>query len=53
MELSSSNVKKFLIFSKNKAFLIFRETEIPKKIRYISENGNPPKISYIPGNKTF
>ena len=27
MKLSSSNIKKFLIFSQTKAFLIFQETE--------------------------
>ena len=32
MELSNSNIKKFLIFSQKKAFLIFRETETPKKL---------------------
>ena len=31
--------KKFLIFSQNKAFLIFRKTETPKNILYISGNG--------------
>ena len=30
MELSSSNIKKFLIFSQKKAFLTFWETETPK-----------------------
>ena len=32
MELSNTNIKKFLIFSEKKGFLIFRETETPKKI---------------------
>ena len=30
MELSSSNIKKFLTFSQEKAVLIFQETETPK-----------------------
>ena len=69
MELSGSNIKKFLIFSQKKAFLIFRETETPKKflifqemeLSYISRSGNPKKflifqemeLSYISGNGTF
>ena len=40
MELSGSNVKKFLIFSQKKAFLIFWEKETSKQISYISGNGN-------------
>ena len=36
MELSGSDIKKFLIFSQKKAFLIFWET-----IPYFSRNGNP------------
>ena len=52
MELSSSNIKKLLIFSQIKTFLIFRETEIPKKflifqetkLSYTSGNGNPKKL---------
>ena len=31
MELSSSNIKKFLIFSQKKTVLMFREMETPKK----------------------
>ena len=46
MELSSSNIKKFLLFSQKKAFLIFQETES----FYTSGNGNPEKIPYISGN---
>ena len=49
MELSSSNIKKFLIFSQKKAFLIFREIELS----YISGNGNTEKIPYISGNGIF
>ena len=37
MELSCSNIKKCLIFSQNKAFLIFRETETPKKFFIFQE----------------
>ena len=43
MELSGSNIKKFLIFSQKKAFLIFQEMEL----FYILGNGNPRKIPYI------
>ena len=35
MEVPSSNIKKFLIFSQKRAFLIFRETEIPKKRNFL------------------
>ena len=49
MELSISNIKKFLIFSQKKAFLIFREIELPN----ILENGNPEKSSYISESGTF
>ena len=46
MELSGTNIKKSLIFSQKNAFLIFQETETPKKflifqereLFYISEN---------------
>ena len=52
MELSNSNIKKFLIFFQKKAFLIFREMETLKKfpiflevrLSYISGNGNPKKF---------
>ena len=52
MDLSSSNIKKILIFSQKKAFLRFRQTETPKKfiifleteLSYISGNGNSKKI---------
>ena len=46
MELSSSNIKKSLIFSQKKAFLIFREM----KLSYILGNRNPEKILYISEN---
>ena len=61
MELSSSNIKKFLIFSAkesfcyisgNGTFLYFRKWK-PRKNSYISQNGNPEKIRYILGNRTF
>ena len=42
-ELSSSNIKKFLIFSQKKAFLYFGKQKL-RKISYISENGNPKKF---------
>ena len=47
MELSRSNFKNFL------HFLVFQETETPKKIPYISGNENPKKASYISRNGTF
>ena len=40
MELSSSNIKKFLILLQKKAFLIFQKMELS----YILGNGNPEKI---------
>ena len=43
-ELSSSNIKKNLVFSQKKAFLISREMETPKKIPYISRNVSPKKM---------
>ena len=43
MEHSRSKIKKFLIFSQKKGFLIFREMEI----FYILGNGNPEIIPYI------
>ena len=58
MELSSSNIKKLLIFSQKKAisgngtFLYFRKRR-PWKKSYIRENGNPVKIIYISGNGAF
>ena len=57
MELSSSNIRKFLIFSQTKAFLIFWEMELSssnifsiESFSYISGNGNPEKILYISGS---
>ena len=49
MKLSSSNIKKFLIFPQKKAFLIFWETEL----FYILRNENPEKISYIFSKESF
>ena len=40
MELSGSNIKKFLIFFQKKAFFIFQETELS----YISGNRNHQKL---------
>ena len=37
MELFSSNIKKFRIFSQKIAFLMFWETETPKKILIFEE----------------
>ena len=39
MHLSSTNIKKFILFSQKKAFPIFWETDIPQKIPYASGNG--------------
>ena len=53
MERSNSNIKKPLIFSQKKSFLIFHETEAPppahlqKKILMFQE----AKLSYISGNR--
>ena len=49
MGLSNSSIKKFLIFSQKKAFLIFRDMEL----YYILGKGNPEKVPYILGNGTF
>ena len=38
MELYSSNIKKFLIFSQKKAFLRFRESEIPSSLYWRKPN---------------
>ena len=68
MKLSCTNIKKSLIFSQKKAFLIFQETELfifqwietpeefiiysRKKAFYILENKTPKKILYISGGIT-
>ena len=49
MGLSSSNIKKFLIVSQKKAFLIFQEM----KLCYILENRNPPKNLSIFSEESF
>ena len=49
MEISGSDIKKFLIFSQKKAFLIFQQMELS----YVSRNGNTEKIPYFSGNGTF
>ena len=46
MKLSSSDIKKFLIFSQKKAVLIFQETETPKKFLIFQET----ELSYISGS---
>ena len=60
MELSDSNIKKFLIFSQKKAFLTFQETETPQKFLIFQETElsqeelpKPPKakIPYISQKK--
>ena len=43
MELSGSNIKKFIIFSQNKAFPIFWETEALKKFLIFHEK----ELSFI------
>ena len=40
MKLSSSSIKKFLIFSQKKSFLIFHETETPQKFFIFQEMKN-------------
>ena len=37
MELPTSNIKKCLIFSQSKAFLIFQETKTPEKLLIFSQ----------------
>ena len=49
MELCSPNTEKILMFSQKKAVLILQKMELS----YISENGNTKKIPYISGKKTF
>ena len=46
MELSDPNIKKFLIFSQKKTFLIFKETKNPEKILALQET----ELTYISGN---
>ena len=46
MELSGSNIKKFLIFSQKKAFLIFLKKKTPKKSLIFREK----ELSYISGS---
>ena len=60
MELFSPKIKKVLIFSQKKAFLIFREIKLFNKTSYISRGNfwalkkkkNTEKISYISWNGT-
>ena len=49
MELSDSNIKKFIIFFHEKAFVIFRETETSKKFFIFQET----KLPCVSGNETF
>ena len=49
MELSGSNIKKFLIFSQKKTFLVFRETETPKKVFVFQET----ELFYILGKLLY
>ena len=67
MKLSNSNIKKILIFSQKKAFLIFPEMEpctfqsklekeeksIRRKFYYTSRNVNPEKTSDIFSKESF
>ena len=63
MDLSRPDIKKYLIFSQKKDFLIFWEMQLFKKNflyfrRELSELGKLKKnsseqISYISGNETF
>ena len=46
VKLSSTNIKKFLVFSQNKALLIFQEKKTSKKIFIFQE----VELSYISGN---
>ena len=61
MELSSSKIKKFLIYQEMELSYILGNGN-PEKIlyifskesfSYISGNGNPKKILYISGSRTF
>ena len=47
MELSSSNIKKFLIFSQKQAFLKFWKMKTSKKFLMFQET----ELSYISGNR--
>ena len=45
MELSSTNIKKFVIISQKKTFLIFRENETSKKFLIFQETELMNKIT--------
>ena len=47
MRIPGSNIKKFLIFSQKKDFLIFQEMETSKKSLIFQET----ELSYILGNR--
>ena len=49
MELSLSNIKKFLVFFQEKDFPIFRETESPEKFLIFQETETLKKF-YISGS---
>ena len=49
MELSSSNIKNFLVFSQKKVFLIIRETKPPKKFFIFQET----ELSFISGSNNL
>ena len=49
MELSSYNINKFLMFSQSKAFLIFQEMELCYMLGY----GNPERNSLHFGKQNF
>ena len=48
-EVSSSNIKEILMFSQKKGFLVFRETETPKKFLVIRK----PTIFIIQETETL
>ena len=58
MELSSSNIRKFLVFREMELFCVLGNGNLEKipyifskeSFSYISGNRNPPKIIYISGN---
>ena len=62
MELFSSKIKKFLAFSQKRAFFIFRDMKLFKKLLIYQEKTShaqkaklthSDKISYVLGNEDF
>ena len=61
MELSASNIKKCFIFYQKEAFLIFQETETPKKFLILRKTEtlkqffvfHETELSYISGKRNF